>query len=432
MFALIDGNNFFCSCERVFQPRLNQRPLVVLSNNDGCAIARSDEAKALGIKMGAPYFQIQHLEKEAGLVALSANFTLYGDMSARMMALAAEMGHRQEIYSIDESFMDLSGTPDATARARVSREKIWQWTGLPTCVGIGATKTLAKLANHIAKSADRNPGSYPARLAQVCNLSELTPRQLRMLLEATKVGDVWGIGRATARQLQALGIESAWQFMQVESSTIRRRWGVVLERTWRELHGLPCQGLESACAKQEIAHTRSFGRPVSALADLESAITEFAAHAGRKLREQNHLAAQVLVFARTSPFRAQDQQYSRAHVSPLPVPSADTRVIVRAALEGLQQIYRPHIQFCKAGVMLLDLSAADAQQSALDFDDGHSADTRSAPLMQVLDTLNARFGAGTLQLGSSLQGTQAWAMRQEKRTPHYTTRLSDIPVAHCN
>lgn len=432
MFALIDGNNFFCSCERVFQPGLNGRPLVVLSNNDGCAIARSDEAKSLGIPMGAPYFRIRHLEKDAGLVALSANFALYGDMSARMMALAAEMGQAQEIYSIDESFIDLKDTPDATARAQATREKIRQWTGLPTCVGLGATKTLAKLANHIAKSADRNPGSYPARLAQVCNLTALNPRQLRMLLEATRVGDVWGIGRATAGQLHAQGIENVWQFMQIEAATLRRRWGVVLERTWRELHAWPCLGLEAPGAKQEIAHTRSFGSPVTALADLESAITEFSAHAARKLRAQNHRSAQVLVFVRTSPFRVQDQQYSRSHVCPLAAPTADTRVIVRAALAGLQRIYRPGIQYGKAGVMLLDLRPTSDQQQALDFGDCAPKNPQSAPLMDVLDALNARFEAGTLQLGTSLQGTQPWAMRQEKRSPHYTTRLSDIPVARCD
>ena len=432
MYALIDGNNFFCSCERVFQPRLQNRPVVVLSNNDGCAVARSDEAKALGIKMGAPYFQIQHLEKEAGLVALSANFTLYGDMSARMMALAAEMGEAQEIYSIDESFIHLTGTPHMTALAHATREKILRWTGLPTCVGIGATKTLAKLANHMAKSADRDPGSYPARLAKVCNLSELTTRQLRMLFEATKLGDVWGIGRATAKQLQALGLQTVWQFMQLDAPVIRSRWGIVLERTWRELHGLPCIALEAPGIKQEIAHTRSFGQPVSALLELESAVTEFATQAARKLRQQNSLCAQVLVFVRTSPFRVQDVQYSRSEVTPLPAPSADTRAIVQGALAGLRRIYQPHINYCKAGVMLLDLSAASAQQQALVFAANSAQQEKSAQLMQTLDALNQRFGAGTLKLGTHLQGEKAWAMRQERRSPHYTTQLCDVPIAKCH
>lgn len=431
MYALIDGNNFFCSCERVFQPHLQHKPLVVLSNNDGCAIARSEEAKNMGIKMAAPYFAIKHLEESAGLVALSANFTLYGDMSARMMSIAAEMGQFQEIYSIDESFIRLIPNDDHTAKAHACRAKILQWTGLPTCVGIGATKTLAKLANHIAKSADRKPGSYPARLAQVCNLSELSARQMRILLEATDVADIWGVGRRLTQQLYALEIQTAWQFMQMDVSFIRKRWNVVLERTWHELHGMDCLQIEAIESKKEIAYTRSFGQAVTSLIELENAVTEFASHACVKLRKQKSVTAHVLVFIRTSPFRAKDMQYSSSTTTPLAHPTADTRVIVQAALEGLRKIYKPQINYCKAGVLLVNLSPETHQQTSFAPAHANIKQHQSLKLMQMLDDVNQRLGAGTLKLGTTLQGHKQWAMRQEKRTPHYTTKLSDIAIAKC-
>ncbi len=241
MLALIDGNNFYVSCERVFQPWLQGRPVVVLSNNDGCAIARSDEAKALGIKMGAPYFQLRELERDAGLIALSANFALYGDMSDRMMSLAAGLGHHQEVYSIDESFVDLSGIPgDLVRRARTIRKRIHQWIGIPTCIGIGPTKTLAKLANAIAKSAERKPGSYPAQHAQICHLGACSPQELAELLQATEVGEVWGVGPRIAAQLRAQGITTAQDLAVMSPAAARAMRSVVLEKTVRELNGTPC------------------------------------------------------------------------------------------------------------------------------------------------------------------------------------------------
>jgi DNA polymerase V len=239
MYALVDGNNFYVSCERVFRPSLNGRPVIVLSNNDGCAIARSNEAKALGIAMGAPWFKIKHLEEEAGLVALSANFALYGDMSDRMMSLAAGLGPAQEIYSIDESFIDLTGVRgDLVERSHKIRDRILQWVGIPCCVGIGATKTLAKLANHIGKTAERKPGIYPERLAQVCNLAAMNPQELKETFAATEVGEVWGIGRRISKQLKDGGIHTVQDLVELDLATIRTGWSVVLERTVRELHVL--------------------------------------------------------------------------------------------------------------------------------------------------------------------------------------------------
>lgn len=431
MYALVDGNNFYVSCERVFRPSLNDRPVVVLSNNDGCAIARSNEAKALGIKMGAPWFQIRHLEEEAGLVALSANFALYGDMSDRMMSLAAGLGHRQEVYSIDESFVDLSGIRgDMTERSRKLRQRILQWVGIPCGIGIGPTKTLAKLANFIAKTAERKPGSYPGQHAQVCNLGVLSDGELHVLLAATDVGEVWGVGRKIGAQLQDAGIHTVLDLRRLDPAMVKRRWSVVLERTVRELQGTPCIELEhEPAAKKEIACTRSFGQTVMQLRDLQEAITEFASRAAEKLRRQNSHAGQVLSFIRTSPFRLQEQQYSRSVVVPLRRPSADSQAIVHAALTGLQAIYRPGYRYAKAGVMLMDLSPADRSQHELPLDAEENRADRSA-LMQVLDGMNRRYGRGTVQLASAgLEGNgRLWAMRQERRTPGYTTRWDELAV----
>ena len=286
MLALVDGNNFYVSCERVFRPALVGRPVVVLSNNDGCAIARSNEAKALGVKMAQPWFEIRHLEQEAGLVALSANFELYGDMSDRMMQVIGRYAPRQEIYSIDECFLDFAGIRgDLSDIGRRVRDEVLQVTGIPCCVGIGPTKTLAKLANHIAKSAKRKPGSYPARLAQVCNLGELAEEGLDELLAATDVGEVWGIGPRIGRQLSDAGVTTVQALRAFDLATLRQRFSVVLERTVLELRGTPCIELEDApSAKRQIMCSRSFGAPVCTLEDLTEAISTFAARGAEKLR----------------------------------------------------------------------------------------------------------------------------------------------------
>ena len=309
MYALVDGNNFYVSCERVFRPSLLGRPVIVLSNNDGCAIARSNEAKALGITMGAPWFQIQQKLPDAGVIALSANFTLYGDMSDRMASIAAGLGPEQEIYSIDECFIGLAGVPgDLVARGHAVRERILQWIGIPTGIGIGRTKTLAKLANHVAKSADRRPGSYPAEFARVCNLAKLPPSDMDAVLAATKAREIWGIGPRITEQLAELGVHTALDVARMDCRAVRQRWSVVLERTVREMQGQPCIDLqEVAPAKKEIAVTRSFGRPLTELPDLIEAVTTFASRAGEKLRRQEHRAGQVLTFIHTSPFRKNDR-----------------------------------------------------------------------------------------------------------------------------
>ena len=430
MYALVDGNNFYVSCERVFRPSLNGCPVVVLSNNDGCAIARSNEAKALGIAMGAPWFKIKSLAESDGLVALSANFALYGDLSDRMMSLAAGLGPQQEIYSIDESFIDLTGVRgDLVERSFKIRSRILQWVGIPCGIGIGATKTLAKLANHIAKTAERKPGSYPAHLAQVCNLAALAPPDLEAVFAATPVNEVWGVGRQITKQLVEGGVNTVLDLVRLDPAMVKRRWSVILERTVRELQGMSCIDLEHAPApKQEIACTRSFGQPVTELHELAEAVTEFSSRAAQKLRKQGSLAGQVMVFIRTSPFR-QDAQYSRSTTVPLRRPSADTTVIVAAALSGLRSIYRPGFKLAKAGVMLLELQFDTVQQQELALEDDNV--TERGRLMTALDDLNQRYGRDTVLMASAgLAGNRrVWSMKQERRTPGYTTCLEDMAVA---
>lgn len=433
MFALIDGNNFYVSCERAFQPELRSKPVVVLSNNDGCAISRSNEAKAMGIKMAQPYFQFREMERTTDLVCLSANFELYGDMSTRMMAIAAGLGPQQEIYSIDESFIgDLHGIPDLTRRAWAIRNRIWRWTSIPTCIGLAPSKTLAKLCNHIAKEAERKPGSYPAELAKVCNWSELPPLKHQELLQCTSASDVWGIGRRMAAKLAEQGIFTAWDVARMPVTQAREAWSVVMERTVRELQGVSCINLEHAPApQQQIACTRSFGHAISSLPPLVEAVSEFATRAAEKLRHSQQLAGALLVFAHTSPFRPGPRFHQSISI-PLHHPTSDTRALVKAALDGLRKIYQPGFELAKAGVMLLDLCPAHAQQQAELLFEAPTPRRDQSKLMEAMDRINARYGKATLHIGSTghTQADKAgWRMRQEHRTPRYTTRLDEIPIA---
>lgn len=428
MFALIDGNNFYCSCERLFRPDLKHRPMVVLSNNDGCAIARSNEAKDLGIRMGQPWHEIRHLVQSKGLVAFSANFALYGDISDRMMRLASSLGPRQEIYSIDESFIDVSGILDISARAHDMRENILRGLNIPVCVGIAPTKTLAKLANAVAKSAERKPGSYPSHLARVCNFGEMSEGELNDILAKTDLGEVWGIGPRIAKSMKASGLSTVLDVKRMDPSTARNTWSVVVERTVRELGGIACVDLEDIQEpKKEIASTRSFGKPVTELSELVEAVTEYACRAAIRLRQQNSVAGSLQTFIRTSPFRVKDQQYARSVVVPLRRPTQDSNALVQAAVMGVTAIFRPGFKYAKAGVMLLDLQDDSVEQFELGLDDGAKDRGR---LMKAMDLLNERFGRGTVSVASSgiKVGHKAWSMKQERKTPNYTTVWEDMPV----
>ena len=314
-------------------------------------------------------------------------------------------------------------------RGRKLRARIVQWVGIPCGIGIGNTKTLAKLGNHVAKSAERKPGSYPAHLAQVCHLTRLSAVDFEALLAATAVGEIWGVGRRISAQLVEGGIIDALALSRIDLATVRGRWSVVLERTVRELQGTSCIELEDApAAKKEIAFTRSFGHPVSTLPELAEAVTEFASRAAEKLRKQESVAGQIYVFIRTSPFR-QEPQFSRGIAVPLRRPTSDTGALVAAALAGLRAIFRPGYKLAKAGVMLMDLVADTLHQNELDFDDNETPD-RGA-LMTTLDGINRRYGRGTVLMASAgLAGdARAWSMKQERRTPGYTTCWEDMPVA---
>ena len=437
MLALVDVNNMYVSCERVFRPSLIGRPVVVLSHNDGVCVARSNEAKDLGVEMAQPWFQVRHLQREAGLVALSANFELYGDMSNRMMTLAAAYAPRQEIYSIDECFLDFAGVRgDLTRLGRELRAQVLQWTGLPTSVGLAATKTLAKLANHVAKTAERKPGSYPPQLAQVCNFGELSPAQLEAVLRATDVGAVWGIGRKTSTRLHEGGIGSVLDVMRADPAALRRQFNVVLERTVLELGGKPCLDVDDAPqSNQQIMCSRSFGAPVTSLASLTESVSAFASRVAHKLRSQRSVAGAVQVFLSTSPFRKQDRQHSPSATLALKPPSADTRLLAAAATRALEAMFRPGYPYVKAGVILVDLQpqAHTCDEPDLFGDDtpqpaGRRDRTR---LMLALDTLNQRFGRGAVDVASAAHRPQraTFAGKQEQRSPRCTTRLDEVITA---
>jgi DNA polymerase V len=325
---------------------------------------------------------------------------------------------------------------DLTKRARDIRARVNQWVGIPTCVGIAATKTLAKLANHIAKQSERKPGSYPAEIAQVADLSRLSETELDALLGATSVNEVWGVGRRIAEQLKAQGVSTVLDLKRIGPAAARAGWNVIFERTVRELQGEACVDLEDfAPAKQEIACTRSFGSAVRDLDELIEAVSDFSARASQKLRGQAGVTSQILVFIRTSPFR-QTHQYSRSLVVPLRRPTSDTMAITSAAVQGLRAIFKPDFDYAEAGVMLLDIGSSDTEHFELELDanDGGSTSVRAPEarprLMAALDLVNERYGRGTLQLASAGIGTapRNWSMKQELRTPAYTTRWEDMPV----
>lgn len=432
MFALIDGNNFYVSCERAFNPRLQGLAVVVLSNNDGCVISRSEEAKHL-VKMGQPYYQLQAQAATQGLTALSANFALYGDISARMMRLAAALGPQQEIYSIDESFIGgLAGIPRLTQRAWTIRQRIARSLGIPCGIGMAPSKTLAKLCNHWAKAAERlHPTQQRPAWAGVCNWQDLSPAQQQGLLQATAARHIWGIGPGMALRLAALQCHSAWEVRQLPPSQARRIGGVVLERTVRELQGVSCLAVEDVAAnKQQIACTRSFGHPIHSLAPLLEAVSTFASRAAEKARSAGLLAAHVHVFAYTSPFR-QGPAWHGAQTLALPQPCNDSHAVVEAATRAARSFYQSGHALSKAGVLLLDLVPAQQLRNA-DLFAPTPQPSAHAQLMPTLDAINQRFGQGTIGLAScglAQQDRAGWRMKQALLSPLYTMKYEDLPIA---
>jgi len=441
MFALADGNNFYVSCERSMNPRLVGRPVVVLSSNDGACIARSNEAKELGIKMAQPWFQVRHLERTAGLIAVSANHELYGDLSARMMAIEARYAPRQEVYSVDESYLLFDGVRgDMVAIGRDMRAAVLKEIGIPTSIGFGATKTLAKLANHIGKTADRKPGSYPAQLAQVCDFSRLSQQELDALFGATEVGNVWGVGKRITEKLQAGGIRTVLDLVRADPATLRAQFSVTLEKTLLELRGTPCMEIDDDPApRQQILVSRSFGTPITDMDGIIEAASEFASRAAERLRGQGSVAGAIGVFFSTSPFRQNDRQHNVHVTIPLVRPSADSAVLVTAAAAAVRREFRPGFKYAKAGAVLSDLRPVGQEQGELDLFSGieaeetSGADRNRAKLMSAMDALNHRFGRDSVRLGSTSVASsgadlRVWATKQERRSPRYTTRWAEIPV----
>ncbi|MBI1362449.1 MAG: DUF4113 domain-containing protein [Proteobacteria bacterium] len=417
MYALVDGNNFFVSCERVFRPDLAQHPTIVLSNNDGCAIARSPEAKALGIAMGQPVYQVKDILQQHNVAVFSANFILYGDLSARIVHTLRSFSPHVHVYSIDESFLDLSGYDgDRTVYGQAMRQKILKWVGVPTCVGIAPTKTLAKAANHLAKRYPHTQG--------VLDLSDPTRRQKALAL--MDVDDVWGIGRKLSFSLKLEGIKTALDLANANPTHMRKRYSVMMERTIRELAGQDCFSMESAPgSRKTVICSRSFGEPVTSAAQLRQALSFFVHRAGRKLREDGLLAGCITVYARTSQF-AKEPFYGESYTLNLPEATDDTAAFLQAVEAGLQHIFRPNTNFKKAGICLFDLTERQHTQSSL-FSTARNLSER-INLMGCLDRLNRRYGDNTLFYGST--GTQkdrnVWMPKSTLRSAAYTTNWSDI------
>ena len=418
MIALVDCNNFYASCERAFNPNWNNRPVVVLSNNDGCVIARSNEAKALGIKMGVPAYQIKNEIERYGIGVFSSNYTLYGDMSNRVMNTLEAMSPRSEIYSIDEIFCDLTGVRncrDLSDFGHEMRATVLQHTHLTVGVGIAPTKTLAKLANHAAKRWQRQTRG-------VVDLSNVD-RQ-RKLMAALPVEDVWGVGRRIAKKLEMMGIKTVLQLADTDIRFIRKHFNVVLERTVRELRGESCLELEEfAPVKQEIVCSRSFGERITEYDDVRQAICSYAARAAEKLRNEHQHCRFISVFVKTSPFTLNEPYYGNSASVKLLTPTQDSRDIIGASVRCLDAVWKNGHRYQKAGVMLGDFYSQGVAQLNL-FDD-NAPRKNSQKLMDVLDHLNAENGRGTLYFaGQGIQ--QPWQMKREMLSPRYTTRFEDL------
>lgn len=419
MYALADVNNFYASCETLWRPDLRGRPVVVLSNNDGCVVARNKEAKQLRLPMGGPYFKIKQQFERAGGVAFSSNYELYADMSARVMTILEEMVPQVEIYSIDESFLDLASLGhriEFEAFGHQIRTRVLRDTGLKIGVGIAQTKTLAKLANFAAKKWVNTGG--------VVDLSD--PLRQRRLMSLVPVAEVWGIGRRISKKLNMLGIETALQLADASTAMMRKQFSVVIERTVRELRGEPCLALEEfAATKQQIICSRSFGERITEYQHMHQAICMYATRAAEKLREERQYCRHVSAWIKTSPFSVNEAYYANTASILLRIPTQDTRDIIAAAMRCLDAIWQPDHRYQKGGVMLQDFFSQGVVQ--LELFGQYQPQPNSEQLMKVLDTINK---SGRAKIWFAGQGAdQSWAMKRELLSPAYTTRLSDLPHA---
>ncbi len=417
MYGLLDCNNFFVSCQRVFRPELARRPVVVLSNNDGCVIARSNEVKALGIAMGAPYFQIRPLIHRHQIEVFSSNFTLYGDMSHRVMQVLEELCPHVEIYSIDEAFLDLKGMTDLQGFPSEIRQKVRQWTGIPNSIGVAPTKTLAKLANFWAKKNSSYQG--------VCVLD--TPDKIAAVLEKVKVEDIWGIGYRLSQKLYSAGVYTGADLIQVDRAWMRRHFTIVGERTLLELRGISCLPLEEVSAiKKSIQVSRSFSQQIGDYEELREAVASYVTRAAEKLRSSGQKARCLMVYIRTNKFRPQDPQYAQSGIIELPEATDDDRLLIKAATSVLRRIYRSQHRYHKAGVTLIDLCPRQHVQKNLFV---HTPlvqeEEKQTALWQAVDHINHRYGKGTVLLGSC-GVSLGWRDRKDKTSKSYTTHWDQL------
>ncbi|MGM0825588.1 MAG: Y-family DNA polymerase [Pseudomonadota bacterium] len=418
MIGLVDANNFYVSCERVFQPHLEGKAVGVMSNNDGCVIARSAEMKALDIPMGTPAFKLEGLRQRGAIHLLSSNYELYGDMSARLAQLLRDACPDIAPYSIDEMFIYLDGLSERQCHAlgETLRRRIRRCLGLPVCIGLATTHTLAKLANHAAKQQPHLQG--------VCLLNG-QDATTKALLAQTPVSEVWGVGRRLAERLAIGGIHTAWDLRESDTKQLRKRFSVVLARTALELRGTSCLDMNAVDQpRQRIMTSRSFGQPTGVKAEVHDALRRHAQRSAEKLRQQHSLARSVMLFLNTNRHRRDQPQYFPHALIPLPTPSDDTRVILDAVRQGLEQIYRPRYRFMKAGVMLLDL--VDAQQHQLSL---LNAPAHHHPrLMATVDAINQRMGQGTIRFGMT-DDDAPWQLRCAHRSNRFTTRWDELMKA---
>ncbi|UJX40394.1 Y-family DNA polymerase [Desulfovibrio sp. JY] len=416
ILALVDCNSFYASCEKVFVPSLANRPVVVLSNNDGCVIARSAEAKAAGIPMGKPAFECRELFRRHNAAVFSSNYTLYGDMSARVMKTLARFTPNLEIYSIDEAFLELTGMPyDVMAYSRQIRATVGRWTGIPVSIGLGPTKTLAKVANKLAKK--------DAALEGVLDFEACADPDA--VLERVPVEDVWGIGRRYTAMLERLGVRNARQFRDLPRDLVKKRMTIGGLHTQLELRGIPCLDLETvAPAKKSVAASRSFSRPVLAIEDMREAVATYVTRAAERMRAARLQANGVTVWVQTNTFIEGEPQYANSAYAALPVATAHTAAIIRAAIRVLERIFRKGYRYKKAGIMLSGLERLKNRQLSL-LEPEPEAGGRGERLMRVLDAINDRFGRDALKF-AACGIEQDWRMKQALRSPHYTTNWRDI------
>jgi len=420
LLALVDCNNFYVSCERVFRPDLIGKPVAVLSNNDGCIVARSQEVKDLGVKMGVPVFQVQNLVNKHNIQLFSSNYSLYADFSARVMSLLEEFAPSLEVYSIDEAFLDLTGVypcqKDPIAYGHRIRRAVFRATGIPVCVGMGPTKTLAKLANFAAKKWKNTGG--------VLDLSE--PVRREKLMRIVPVGEVWGIGSRTAAKLNQLGINTVWDLATQPSKRMQAQLTIVVARTVMELNGIPCLELEEITPnKQQIVCSRSFSRRLTEYQELSEALAEFCTRAAEKLRQQHSVTGCITVFIRTNPFNPKEPQYQRAASVKLDAATQDTRAIIATANRMLKALFRIGYGYQKCGVQLSHIQpeSSPGQMELFDFAD-NSLPTESRPLMKIVDQINRRFPRAISVAATGFDKT--WKSKSERISPHYTTDWREL------